>query len=342
MANGTPAKLQEMRERAEELLLEGQLDQKLVVLLERIAAEAEVHSEPAMFAHRQLAELRLEDSPWQAALHLRRIVEGGTSDDGVFALLGLCHALMSNFRSAISAYRRALGLAPRNPWYHHNLGHMLDVGIDRPEQARSHLEEAYRLEPEEDEVCASLAHCLGRLNQRQKAIELAKKAVEMAPQNAEHKLLQGWLLCGAAKGEASPLLRSQDRLAPPGAHQGPVGSHKAAPMLGDTTSAQECEDGRDPVEVLISHHMQDSGFEGFEIDTARQLWDDYQRVCFPTKVGDSVLAATVEYALAKILDRSDTQVSTAKRYGVPASSLSKRYRHMVKVLGLLPRDARYT
>lgn len=216
-----------MRKRAEELLIEGHRDRQVVALLERLASESEDSSEMALFAHRQLAELRLEASPWQAALHLRRLTEAGVQDDGVFALLGLCHALMGNFRTAVAAYRRALRTAAHNPWYHHNLGHLLDVGLGDARSALFHLREAHRLEPEEDEVTASLAHCLARLGELNEARALASRAVSRAAGNAEHEALLHWIESGA---------HDTSGLSPRRAHVRPGGSVTARAPRARTTA----------------------------------------------------------------------------------------------------------
>ena len=69
-------------------------------LLERIVSLAPDGSDASVFAHRHLAEYRIEDHPWRALLHLRKVVGAHPDDDVVHALMGLSHALLANFRSA--------------------------------------------------------------------------------------------------------------------------------------------------------------------------------------------------------------------------------------------------
>ena len=72
----------------------------------------------ALFAHRQLAELRLEESPWRAALHLRKLILADAADDGVLALMGLCQAMLGNFQRGdrrVSARDRAGAAQPLVP-----------------------------------------------------------------------------------------------------------------------------------------------------------------------------------------------------------------------------------
>jgi hypothetical protein len=131
----------------------------------------------------------------------------------VQALMGLCHALLGNYRTAIGLYRRALRASPRNPWYHHNVGHLLDVALDEPSRALPHLRSAHDFEPLEDEITASFAHCLARVGKVDEARTFAVNAVRAAPRNRDHRALLAWITRGAPAGESphagssSPLSR---------------------------------------------------------------------------------------------------------------------------------------
>src|SRR5689334_6401446 len=103
---------------AEALLRRGVSRGEVAAVLERILTLAPDGSDARRFAHRHLAELRIEEAPWAAALHLRKALAVDRDDDVAHALMGLCQALLGNFRAAVSAYRRALTISPRNPWYH--------------------------------------------------------------------------------------------------------------------------------------------------------------------------------------------------------------------------------
>ena len=327
MPKSNSPRLQQLQRRAEELLVEGQRDRKLVALLELIATEAEDCSEPAMFAHRQLAELCLEESPWRAALHLRRLVQANVEDDGVFALLGLCHALMGNFRSAVTAYRRALQLSPHNPWYHHNLGHLLDVGLGRPERALHHLREACREEPGEDEVAASLAHCLARLGELAEAETLALEACKRAPYNDEHQGLLKWIRGGAQSLAAATPHRALVRAC------GPMSS----PREGSAADNDMAQDPHlvETVADLLRANMPKAGFVDYEVDGGCCLWLDYASACddlILTK--PAVLAAAVEYAFSKLIGVATTQASVAKKYGVTTTAIRCRYREINAKLDL--------
>jgi tetratricopeptide (TPR) repeat protein len=188
----------QLRRRVEHAIASDQGRRVIVPLLEKLASTALEGSPASIFAHRHLAEYRVEDHPWRALLSLRKVVVATPDDDVVHALMGLAQALLSNFRAAVEAYRRALAIAPRNPWYHHNLGHLLDVALDRPDQALKHLEQAHRGTSAGDpEIAASLAHCLARLGKLEQARTLAQQASQAAPRNVEHKRLLEWIERGA-------------------------------------------------------------------------------------------------------------------------------------------------
>ncbi len=195
-----------LRRRAEQAIASDQGRRVIVPLLERLVTVAPDGSAASLYAHRHLAEYRVEEHPWRALLSLRKVVAAQPDDDVVHALMGLAQALLSNFRAAVEAYRRALAIAPRNPWYHHNLGHLLDVALERPEQALRHLEIAHKATaPNDAEIAASLAHCLARLGKLEAARTLASGAAAAAPRNADHKRLLEWIDRGApAETKVSP------------------------------------------------------------------------------------------------------------------------------------------
>lgn len=203
MHDADDTELVTLRLRAEDAIARGKAPSHLQALLERILSCAPPASDDATFANRHLAELLIEENPWKAAVHLRRLRSWQQVDDVVEALLGLCHALLGNFYCAVSAYQRALASAPRNPWYHHNLGHLLDVALDQPRRALRHLRLAHRLEPEEHEITASLAHCLARAGFLEESKCLAEEAVRSDQTHEGHRELLAWVVAGA-KAEAGP------------------------------------------------------------------------------------------------------------------------------------------
>ena len=114
--------------------------------------------------------------------------------------MGLCQALLGNFDSAVVHYERALALDPSNAWYHHNLGHLLDVALNLPQIALSHLRWAHDAHPMEDEVTASLAHCLARSGSSTKPRCWRVRRSTYRRDHDSHASLVAWIRRGAPGG----------------------------------------------------------------------------------------------------------------------------------------------
>ncbi len=300
--------VEELWERAEEALEAS--SKNATALLTELASAAEEGSDASLFAHRHLAELYLEDNPWKAALHLRRVLGYCVDDDVVHALMGLCHALLGNYRVAVRSYRDASSLAPQTPWYHHNLGHLMDIALDDPAGAEPHLRRAYELEPEHDEIIGSLAHCVARLGDLDQALKLAEYAREKGPCNPDHRVLLEWIESGAT-----------DKPAVPATVRWPSG---------------------DRVAETLQLKMGEAGYSRVEIERATQLWSDMQAHCELRVTKPEVLAAALEYAIAVVEQRPGcTQAEVARRYGVGATSVSTRFAQIRNALALRPGDPRY-
>lgn len=170
-------------------LAQGLSERDLIPMLQRLAKAAPPESEYSIYAQRNLAELIVRRSPFRAA-RLARGVLRAREDDRAYAVLGLAHLLMGNFRSAEKAYRAALGLVPHCPWYAHNLGHLLDVGLGRPREAIPYLKLAQRGLPHEPEISSSLAHAL--LNSGAKADALAVLERTLESREAADRVLASW------------------------------------------------------------------------------------------------------------------------------------------------------
>jgi Flp pilus assembly protein TadD len=300
--------VEELWERAEEALEAS--SKRAEGLLTQLVSAAEEGSEASLYAHRHLAELHLESNPWKAALHLRRVLGHCAEDDALHALMGLCHALLGNYRVAVRSYQEASALAPQTPWYHHNLGHLMDVALDDPVGAERHLRCAYDLEPEHDEIIGSLAHCVARLGDLDQAQTLAELAQEKAPCNPDHRILLEWIGGGATDTpKATATVRR-----PPG----------------------------DRVAETVQLKMGEAGFSRAEIERATQLWSDMQAHCALRVTKPEVLAAALEYAFAVVAQRPGcTQAEVARRYGVAPTSVSARFAQIRNALALRPGDPRY-
>ncbi len=161
----------------------------LVPMLENLVRAAPAASEAAYFAKLRLSELIVGDAPFRAARLARDVLVRGESDRA-WAVLGLAHTLLGNYRVAARSYRRALALAPDCGVYEHNLGHVLDVALNRPHDALAHLERAHRDLPEEGEITSSYAHALLRSGQLDKARKLLAQAVKCPQEAAE--IFKAW------------------------------------------------------------------------------------------------------------------------------------------------------
>lgn len=177
-------------------LAQGLPERELIAMLQRLAKAAAPRSEYFIYAQRNLAELLVRRSPFRAA-RLAQSVLSVRDDDRAFAVLGLSHMLMGNYKSAEKAYRSALALLPHCPWYAHNLGHLLDVGLGRPEEALAFLRIARRGLPHEPEIASSHAHALLRSGDRAGAERELRVAV--SDEREARGLLDQW-----AKEEPSP------------------------------------------------------------------------------------------------------------------------------------------
>jgi Flp pilus assembly protein TadD len=169
---------------------------EVLPMLAKLARSAEPESDAWVLAHRHLAELAVDRDPWRSALFARRVVKVDPEDDGAWAVLGLAQTLLGNFRSAVASYRRAIVLAPKNPWYAHNLGHLLDVALGRPADALPLLADAYKAEPKEREIAASYAHALARAGKLAQAKRVLKRVIAKGA-TSDHMVLWRWLEEGA-------------------------------------------------------------------------------------------------------------------------------------------------
>jgi tetratricopeptide (TPR) repeat protein len=303
-----PCTVEELWAQAEEALETS--SKRAEALLNRLVSVAEEGSDASLFAYRHLAELELERNPWKAALHLRRLLAHSSEDDIVHALMGLCHALLGNYRVAVASYREASHIAPQTPWYHHNLGHLMDVALDDPAGAERHLRRAFELEPEHDEIIGSLAHCVARLGELDEAAHLAELAYEKGPCNPDHRALLEWIRTGATD----------------------------AP----TATANLRRPPADRVAETVQRKMAEAGFSRAQIERATQLWLDMQAHCALRVTKPEVLAAALEYAIAMVDRRAGcTQAEVARRYGVAPASVSARFAQIRNALALRPGDPRY-
>lgn len=197
-----PARLERVVRKAIEQRFESR---DLLPLVERLAHLSTPGSPAWALAHCKLAELLLETNPWRAASLARTVARCLPEDDVSRGLLGLALTVLGHYRSAATAYREALELVPENPWYAHNLGHLLDAVLDQPQSALYWLQRAHRLEPHA-EIAASLAQVLGRIGRAKDGLRVLRRGLRGEPGTQEHQELEAWLIEQAhrAPGQGRP------------------------------------------------------------------------------------------------------------------------------------------
>lgn len=164
---------------------------EVAAMLQKLLRRAPEQSEAAHFARRHLGRLLLPHEPFRAARLLSEALTHFPNDDELWGLLGIAYSLLGHYRAAHRAYRKALALKPSSGFHLHNLGHLLDVALGRPELALGYLEAAHRALPHEDEVKSSLAHACFRAGQTVRAQELLLKVFDGC-ENRVSETLDRW------------------------------------------------------------------------------------------------------------------------------------------------------
>lgn len=179
--------------RVEDALSYGTKGPGILELLERLAQQAEEGSEGWLLAHRELAKHWVHRQAWRAAIHARKAVALCPEDHSCWGLLGLAQSLLGHHAAAVRAYREALAIAPTDPGYAHNLGHLLDVAFDESLAATRWLRMAWQRLPRNREVAASYAHALARAGDIARAREVVLPLVREEALPSHHELYR-WIL----------------------------------------------------------------------------------------------------------------------------------------------------
>jgi Tfp pilus assembly protein PilF len=195
---GSKADAASLRKVVEEALAATPPPSRVVPLLRRLAQHAAAGSEEYAFAHGHLAELLLEQSPWRASLHARRVLQVNPAEHRAWATLALAQTLLGHFRYARHAYLQALAACPDNPWYAHNLGHVLDAALGLPGLALPWLEKAYARCGDHPDVVASYAHALAKVNRVAEAKDVLR-ALPSRKRSDEHREMLAWLNSGGPR-----------------------------------------------------------------------------------------------------------------------------------------------
>lgn len=318
-----------LRERVERALEADEGRKVLEPLLERLVASAPSGSDAAVLGHRYLAEFRLTDHPWRALLHLKQVLSVHPDDDVALAMMGLAHAMSGHHGAAVASYRRASLVAPENPWYRHNLGHLLDVALDDPARALPHLRAAYdALGDGEPEVVASLAHCLSRIDdaRRVEATALVEAARREHPHHGNLKVLAKAL---GLEPKASARRRAG---ASSGGEAGATPKRARAELGGKGGARAKEAPEHDPVLAALRIRLRT---DPATFDAASEIWRRYCAARPERRRVDEnavLYAAALHGVVARQRKRPVTYAAFARAYRVDAKALARRLQDIERVL----------
>lgn len=132
-------------------------------------------------------------NPWTDALQAKSRIDKNPNDAEAWANLAFAQATLGNYHSAVKSYARALYFYPDDANMAHNLGHVLDVGLNQPDDGIQWFEHALRIEPANADFAVSYGHALGRC----KRIGDAERALSCAGDGQEAVKMRRWLAAGA-------------------------------------------------------------------------------------------------------------------------------------------------
>jgi hypothetical protein len=350
---------QELRRQVEWTLARAVDPSDVLPMLHRLTRLAYDGSDDSLFANLHLAELLVERDPWRAALCARRVLAHRPDDDRGWATLALCQTMLGNYKFAVSAYHRALTTAPKNPWYAHNLGHLLDVALGRAAEAIRWLKRAYQGAADSGEVAASYAHALARVGRLAEARKVLTRAMRRGS-SREHSALLRWLEQGAPPEKDRPLPR------PAPVHAIAVRSVEHAPNARERDTDARPTDKRDEGAVPPRRTLRSPQVAELEGVLARGVsslpLDAKQRTRAKALARDAVgyfsrptsargaatargaigaIAAAIAYAIVYVDHVPLTQADVAACFRVSVASLRGRFGELRSHLDLLPGDARY-
>jgi tetratricopeptide (TPR) repeat protein len=342
---------QELRRQIEWTLARAVDPSEVLPLLHRLSRLADDGSDESLFANLRLAELLVERDPWRSALYARRVLTHRPMDDRVWATLALCQTLLGNYKFAVSAYHQALASAPKNPWYAHNLGHLLDVALGRAKEALPWLERAYRSAGNSGELAASYAHALARAGQLTTARDVLTRAMKRTA-SREHAALLKWLEQGAPADKDHPLPRPAPvhAIAVMEREGDASGSDSARPARARRDETMVASSRRSPLLAELDGVLA-RGLASLPLDAkqrarakslARDAITHFSRPA-GTRAATAVqaVAAAVAYAIVYVDHVPLTQAEVAACFRVSVASLRGRFGELRAHLDLTPGDARY-
>jgi tetratricopeptide (TPR) repeat protein len=347
--DGRTQQAQELRRQIEWTLARAVDPSDVLPMLHRLARLAADGSDENLFAHLHLAELLVERDPWRAALYARRVLAHRPDDDRGWATLALCQTLLGNYRFAVSAYHHALTSAPKNPWYAHNLGHLLDVALGRARDAVGWLKRAYQSAAYSGEVAASYAHALARVGRIAEARKVLGRAMKRTA-SREHTAMLKWLEQGAPADKDHPLPRPAPVLTTRERAPEKEKEDEAPPRSRKREEAPSRRQIRSPLvaelDAVLARGLASLPLDAKQRARAKALARDaLSYFSRPTgaRGGAAVqaVAAAVAYAIVYVDHVPLTQAEVAACFRVGVASLRVRFSELRAHLDLMPGDARY-
>ena len=342
---------QELRHQIEWALARALDPRDVLPLLHRLARLAPDGSDESVFANLHLAELLVERDPWRAALYARRVLTRRPDDDRGWATLALCQTLLGNYRFAVTAYHHAIASSPKNPWYAHNLGHLLDVALGRAEDAVAWLRRAYQSATYSGEVAASYAHALARVGRIADARRVLNRAMKRTA-SREYAALLKWLELGAPADKDHPLPRPAPihALTGRGVTEGDPDDRREERAARGRREAPSRKQVRSPLlaelDGVLARGLSSLPLDAKQRARARALARDalsYFLRPAGTRGNAAVqaVAAAVAYAIVYVDHVPLTQAEVASCFRVGVASLRGRFGELRAHLDLTPGDARY-
>jgi hypothetical protein len=251
-------------------------------------------------------------------------------------VLAYCQTLLGNFRCARTAYERAIACASDpgerggvNPWYAHNLGHLLDVALGEPSRALPWLEAAFAAKRDNSEIVTSYVHALARAGQA----DTARAVLESARGRFDSR-------------ELDALLRWLDQGAPSRRRAGPPGPPRAATpkrlarVLARGLSHLPLDKHQRERALALARDALPPVRRGRA--AARPAADVPARARLAKTAEDVAgLAAAVAYAIVYIDHVPLSQAEVAAPFRVGVASLRGRFAELRAKLDIIRGDARY-
>jgi len=312
-------------------------------MLHRLSRTAAPGSDESVFAHRQLAELLAEKNPWRAAIYAKRVVSQRPEDDRGWALLGLSQTLLGHYRFAVSAYQKALACAPKNPWYAHNLGHLLDVALDRASDSLFWLRAAYAGAASlghgaNGDIAASFAHALARTGKLAEAKKVLARAMKRGS-SKEHSALMKWLEKGAPADEDAGAPRSS----PSSGRMKAAAKRVSGGRASGSGAKKAASDAAAPphIAAALARGLENLPFDAKQRASALTLAKDAAAHFDDPAEATGSVAAAIAYGIVYVDEVPLTQAEVAATFRVSVSSLRGKFGELRTQLELTPGDGRY-